>query len=92
MIKTDLNGTVMKISIFGEIDRETEDDLERLVTWELEGVNELCFDMIGAEYITPTIVRIMHYAKKQMNNGNFAIINANEKIAKLCNAHDMFCS
>ena len=91
MIKTDLIGTVMKVSIFDAIDRKTEDDLERLVTWELEGISELCFDMSGAEYITPTIVRIILYAKKQMNNGNITIINANEKIAKLCAAHDIFC-
>ena len=48
MIKTDLNGTVMKVSIL--------------------------------------------YANTQMNNGKIIIINANEKIAKLCAAHDIYCS
>ena len=92
MIKAEISGTAMKVSIFDVIDRETENELERLVTWELEGVSELCFDMSGADYITPTIVRIMRYANKQMNNGKITIINANEKIAKLCAAHDLYCS
>ena len=93
MIKTELNGTSMKVSIFDAIDRETENELEILVTWKLEGVTDLRFDLSGAEYITPTIVRIILYANKQMKNkGNITIINANEKIAKLCAAHDLYCS
>ena len=95
MIKqTDQRGKTIHVCLEGRFDRETEDELERLVAWGLDGVDKLCIDMKGVKDISSIGLRILSYAQKIMNEqGAMYIENAEYWVEYQCREHDiMICT
>ena len=87
MIRTDRKGTKLTIQISSIVDWQTEDELERIVSWELDDVETLCFDMSGVEDISSVMLRVILYAEKQMRGkGKLILCNGNAKIVSICEA------
>lgn len=92
MLHTKKDNKTLKISLYGFTDKETEYELEKLVTKNLEGIENLCFDMAELEDISPATVRILNYARMEMKeHGSMIVCNANERVAGLCKLHGIDC-
>ena len=90
MIRTDRKGAELTVQICDVVDWQTEDELERIVAWELDDVETLYFDMSGVEDISSLMLRVVLYARKQMSGkGKLILCNGNEKIVNICETHDI---
>lgn len=90
MVFSEKNGKALTLSFDGKIDRETEDVLQRIVTWDLEGVEEVCVDMENLDDLYGSLIRILEYAQRSLaRNGSFTTKNANPRVAEVCRAHGL---
>ncbi len=83
----------IKIDFEGTFDKQDEEELERFVVQELQGVSKLSFDAKGVADISSTGLRILAYAQGIMNEqGMMYVEHAGERVEWLCRAHDILCS
>ena len=83
MLKVTKERRILWIRFDGTIDSQTENELEQIVTWELDDVEELWIDMAGVEDISSVMLRILSYAKKEINErGQIYIFHMGEKLKK----------
>lgn len=82
LIKKELNGKSLIISLNGRLDTNTSHDLESVLTEVIPSINDVCFDFTELEYITSSGLRILLAALKKIsnNNGCMYIENANDVI------------
>ena len=83
MLKVTKERRILWIRFDGKIDSRTENELEQLVAWELDDVEELWIDMAGVEDVSSVMLRILSYAKSEISErGQFYIFHMGEKIKK----------
>lgn len=61
------NDNTLTLVIEGRLDTITAPELEKVITEETEGINELILDMNGVEYISSAGLRVLLSAQKKMN-------------------------
>lgn len=78
------NGNSLKIDLIGRLDTTTAPQLEEVVNTELDGIENLEFDMIQLEYISSAGLRVLLAAQKKMNiQGEMTVKNANDDIKEV---------
>lgn len=88
MIVREKVGSYLKLSFTTTPGRHTEDELETIISRELDDIADLCIDLKGVDRVFVTMVRIFSYAESVMRErGSFHLVNANEDIASLCEAN-----
>ena len=89
MLKVTKERRILWIRFDGKIDSRTENELEQLVAWELDDVEELWIDMAGVEDVSSVMLRILSYAKSELSErGHFHILHMGDKIKKKIVAAD----
>ena len=75
------NGSALTIELIGRLDTTTAPELEAVVTGELDGVENLIFDIKELEYVSSAGLRVFLAAQKKMNKqGSMKLINVNDVI------------
>ena len=83
----------IKIDFEGIFDKQEEEELERFVTQELQGVLKLSFDAEGVADISSVGLRILSYAQRIMNEqGMMYVEYTGERVEELCRTHNILCS
>jgi len=78
------NGSALRIAPEGRLDTLTAPELEAVLKEELNGVEELTFDLEKLEYISSAGLRVLLTAQKTMNRqGGMKVIHANEMIMEI---------
>lgn len=77
-------GSALSIALSGRLDTLTAPELDEVISNELEGVEELTFDLSGLEYISSSGLRSLLSAQKLMNaQGSMKVLNPNEIVAEV---------
>lgn len=83
----------LEVDFEGLFDRKTENELERLVVKEIQGIDKLSFNMKGISDISSIGLRILSYAQKIMNEqGIMYVENAEYWVESQCRMHDIICA
>ena len=86
------NEKTIKVSFEGEFDQETEYGLERLVTGELNGMEELYFDMEYVGEISNIGFRILKYTQNIMQSQcRMYVEHVDKKVEEFCRRYDIMC-
>lgn len=82
-IKKELNGTTLKVSLFGELDAIAARELNNELA-DIDGVKELIFDLAGLEYVASTGLRSLFVLQKKMNKqGSMKLINVRNEVKEV---------
>ena len=83
-IKDAKSGESLLIELEGRLDTTTAPQLEDKINVELDGVNQLTFDLNGLEYISSAGLRVLLSAQKVMNKqGRMLVKNASEEVQEI---------
>ncbi len=75
------NGSALTLALEGKLDTMTAPQLETVVKQELDGVDELTFDLEKLEYISSAGLRVLLSAQKLMNTrGGMKVTKVNELV------------
>ncbi len=75
------DGSVLKVSLVGELDSMNTPELEEKLIKEIDGVKELIFDLDKLEYISSAGLRVLLQMQKTMKSqGSMVIRNTNEDV------------
>lgn len=78
------DGSVLTVSLAGEIDSMNTPELEERLIKEIEGVKELIFDFKELEYISSAGLRVLLTMQKTMKSqGSMVIKNTNEEVMEI---------
>lgn len=92
-MKVDRSERTMRVDFEGKFDKETEEELEHLISYGLSGIEKICFDMDKVEDISSVGLRILSFVQAIMNEwGMMYVEHAGERAAMLCKRHDILCS
>ena len=70
------DGAKLVIALEGRLDTTTAPELENVLKEELDGVEELCFDLEKLQYISSAGLRVLLAAQKTMNaQGTMKVTN-----------------
>ncbi len=80
-IEKNKEGSKFEIKLSGALDSATSADLEEVVKNELEGVEELTFDIADLQYVSSAGLRVFLSAQKTMNKqGNMVVKHVPDSI------------
>ncbi len=83
-ITKNTNGTALTIGLEGRLDTVTSPTLEGELKTDLNGVEELVFDMEKLQYISSAGLRVLLSAQKVMNKqGNMVVRNASDDVKEI---------
>jgi len=83
-ITKEINGSKMTVKINGRLDTNSAPELEREVMENIEGIEELVFDLSQMPYTSSAGLRVFLKAQKQMNKqGNMCVIGACEDVLEV---------
>ncbi|MBE6819017.1 MAG: STAS domain-containing protein [Ruminococcaceae bacterium] len=83
-IAKEINGSKMTVKINGRLDTNSAPELEREVMENIEGIEELVFDLSQMPYTSSAGLRVFLKAQKQMNKqGNMCVIGACEDVLEV---------
>ena len=83
-ITKEINGSKMTVKINGRLDTNSAPELEREVMENLEGIEELVFDLSQMPYTSSAGLRVFLKAQKQMNKqGDMCVIGACEDVLEV---------
>ena len=83
-ITKEINGSKMTVKINGRLDTNSAPELEREVMENLEGIEELVFDLSQMPYTSSAGLRVFLKAQKQMNKqGSMSVIGACEDVLEV---------
>ena len=75
------DGSVLTVTLVGELDSMNTPELEEKLIKEIEGVKELIFDLDKLEYISSAGLRVLLQMQKTMKTqGSMVIKNTNEDV------------
>lgn len=78
------DGSVLTVSLSGEIDSMNTPELEERLIKEIDGVKELIFDFKDLEYISSAGLRVLLTMQKTMKSqGSMVIKNTNEEVMEI---------
>jgi anti-sigma B factor antagonist len=78
------NGSAPTIAPEGRLDTITAPELEAVLKEELNGVEDLTFDLEKLDYISSAGLRVLLSAQKTMNNrGKMKVVRPNEMILEI---------
>ncbi|MBQ4423807.1 MAG: STAS domain-containing protein [Clostridia bacterium] len=78
------NGSALTIAPEGRLDTITAPELEAVLKEELNGVEDLTFDLEKLDYISSAGLRVLLSAQKTMNNrGKMKVVRPNEMILEI---------
>ena len=78
------NGSALTIAPEGRLDTNTAPELEAVLKEELNGVEDLTFDLEKLDYISSAGLRVLLSAQKTMNNrGKMKVVRPNEMILEI---------
>lgn len=78
------DGSVLTVSLSGEIDSMNTPELEERLLKEIDGVKELIFDFKELEYISSAGLRVLLTMQKTMKSqGSMVIKNTNEEVMEI---------
>ena len=78
------DGSVLTVSLSGEIDSMNTPELEERLIKEIDGVKELIFDFKELEYISSAGLRVLLTMQKTMKSqGSMVIKNTNEEVMEI---------
>lgn len=81
-IKKEKNGSVLEVTIEGDLNIKTAPDLEAALEGELDDVTELKFDLAGCSYVSSAGLRVFL--------GTFQILDEKDGRMVLTNVTDSF--
>ncbi len=74
----------LTLALVGRLDTTTAPELEAVVKAELDGVQNLTFDLSDLEYISSAGLRVLLSAQKKMNQqGQMTVTNCSEEILEI---------
>ncbi|MBP1585347.1 MAG: STAS domain-containing protein [Lachnospiraceae bacterium] len=74
----------LTLSLYGKLDTTTAPELDEVIKNELNGIEELVFDISNLEYISSAGLRVLLAAQKIMTlQGNMVIRGVSEEIAEI---------
>ena len=81
-IKTYKEDSKLTVELTGRLDTLTSPEVEKKLVPELEGINELVFDLKGLEYISSSGIRVLLAAQKAMDasHGTMKVAGPGESI------------
>ena len=80
IIKT-LEGKTLTLTLKGELNSSTSQELENVVSKSLKGVDNLIFDFVDLSYVSSAGLRILLVAKKIMDKqGTMIVRNVNKDV------------
>lgn len=81
-IKTYREDSKLTVELTGRLDTLTSPEVEKKISPELEGINELVFDLKGLEYISSSGIRVLLGAQKAMDasHGTMKVAHPGENI------------
>ena len=83
-ITKEINGSKMTVKINGRLDTNSAPELEREVMENIEGIEELVFDLSQMPYTSSAGLRVFLKAQKQMNKqGSMCVIGACEDVLEV---------
>ena len=83
-ITKDLQDKKLVIGLEGKLDTITAPDFEKAVKENIEGVEELVFDLEKLEYITSAGLRVLLSAQKVMTKqGAMKLVNVSENVMEI---------
>ena len=83
-IKQSKDGTTLTMALEGRLDTMTSPELEAALADPLEGVENLCLDFAGLNYLSSAGLRVLLSAQKQMNKqGSMVVKNVSEMIIEV---------
>ena len=78
------DGAKLTLALEGRLDTTTAPELEAVVKAELDGVQNLTFDLSDLEYISSAGLRVLLSAQKKMNQqGQMTVTNCSEEILEI---------
>ena len=78
------NGSTLTLSLEGRLDTVTSPELEKVISYSLEGVKELIIDLEKLDYISSAGLRLLLSAQKKMNvQGTMKVIHVNEDVSEV---------
>ena len=74
------NGSGLTLAPEGRLDTTTVKDLNAVIDKELEGIEDLTFDLKDLDYISSAGLRVLLVAQKRMNavKGHMKVTNVND--------------
>ena len=83
-IKKTADNNALTLAVEGRLETTTAPELEAIVKTELDGVEELIFDLSKLDYISSAGLRVLLSAQKKMNNqGKMKVTGANEIVMEI---------
>jgi anti-sigma B factor antagonist len=81
-IKTYREESKLTVELIGRLDTLTSPEVEKKISQELEGINELVFDLKGLDYISSSGIRVLLGAQKAMDasHGTMKVAGPGESI------------
>ena len=80
-LKKNQEGTVLTVSLEGDLDTVSAPVLEKKLQSELDGVEKLIFDLSELEYVSSAGLRVfLSMQKKMRTQGSMVIRNTNEEV------------
>ncbi len=77
-------GSSLTIALEGRLDTTTAPELEKLLSGEIGGVEELVIDMSALDYLSSAGLRVLLGAQKTMNKqGSMKVVHVNETIMEI---------
>ncbi len=83
-ISMDTNGSELIVNLEGRLDTSTSPQLENDLKANIDGVNNLIFDIKDLQYISSAGLRVLLSAQKIMNKqGSMVIRNSSEEVKEI---------
>ncbi len=77
-------GNSLQIALEGRLDTTTAPELEKTLSAEINGVQELVIDMAALDYLSSAGLRVLLGAQKTMNKqGSMKVVHVNETIMEI---------
>ena len=78
------NGSTLTLSLEGRLDTVTSPELEKVISYSIEGVKELIIDLEKLDYISSAGLRVLLSAQKKMNvQGTMKVVHVNEVVSEV---------
>ncbi len=78
------NGTKLTVRLIGEVDASNVTDIEETLLKEIEGINDLTFDLSKLEYISSAGLRVLLQMQKTMKSkGSMTIKGVNDEVMEI---------
>jgi anti-sigma B factor antagonist len=84
-IKTEINGSELKVLPTGSINTQTAPDFENSITTNYSGIDNIIIDLQNVDYVSSAGLRVLLRTQNHAddNNGTLTIKNANDSIKEV---------